>query len=64
MTLQRNEISLLGLIASDFAYKKGVDIFFDRNDPTRGEFLASVPDSHAADEYSFPPDIVGLSVIR
>src|SRR5688500_15950947 len=59
--LQRNEISVLGLIASDFAYKKGVDITFDRNDATKGEFLASVPDSRAEDEYSFPPTIVGLS---
>ena len=57
--LQRNETSLLGLIASDFAYKRRVDILFDRNDPTRGEFLASLPDSRASDEYSFPPTIVG-----
>jgi hypothetical protein len=59
--LQRNEISVLGLIASDFAYKKSVDIIFDKNDATRGEFLASVPDSRAEDEYSFSPTIVGLS---
>src|SRR5688572_6608193 len=59
--LQRNETSLLGLIASDFAYKRRVDILFDRADPTRGEFLASHPDSQAADEYSFPPTIAGLS---
>ena len=59
--LQRNETSVLGLIASDFAYKKAVDIIFDRNDATRGEFLASLPDSRAEDEYSFPPTIVGLS---
>src|SRR5688572_11949892 len=58
---QRNEISLLGLVASDFAYKKAIDILFDKNDATRGEFLTSLPDSRASDEYSFPPTVSGLS---
>src|SRR5688572_7619876 len=59
--LHRNETSLLGLIASDFAYKKALDIVFDKNDPTKGEFLASLPDSRASDEYSFPRMVAGMS---
>src|SRR5687767_5978217 len=62
--LHRSQVSLLGLVASDFAYKKTVDIQFDRNDPTRGEFLTSLPDSTPADEYSFPSMVVGLSAIQ
>src|SRR5687767_11823131 len=58
---QRNQVSLLGLIASDFAYKRGTDMVFDPNDPTRGEFLASLPDSNANDEYSFPPGLIDIS---
>src|SRR5688572_6499248 len=59
--VQRNDVSLLGLIASDFAYKRRVDILFDKDDPTSGEFLTSLPDSRGADEYSFPHTIAGLS---
>src|SRR5687768_2522085 len=57
----RNQVSLLGLVASDFAYKRFADILFDPNDPTIGELLASFPDSQPAEEYSFPRDIVGIS---
>ena len=32
---ERNQISLLGLIASDFAYKRSTDILFDPDDPTQ-----------------------------
>ena len=47
----RNEVSLLGLVASDFAYKQA----------SIGEVLASFPDSRPTEEYPFPPSGLGMS---
>lgn len=47
----RNQVSLLGLVASDLAYKEA----------SSGEMLASFPDSRSDEEYSFPKAVPGLS---